>query len=66
MPVVCLAGPDAAYADWGTALVTALRDAGATHVIIAGKPSDRMGRTHDCAMGVDALAFLARTERRSA
>lgn len=57
--VVCLAGPDAAYADWGTALVTALRDAGAQHVIIAGKQID--GVDDSCAMGVDALAFLART-----
>ena len=57
--VVCLAGPDAAYAEWGTALVTALRDAGATHVIVAGKPID--GVDDSCAMGVDALAFLART-----
>lgn len=57
--VVCLAGPDAAYAEWGTALATALRDAGATHVIIAGKPID--GVDDSCAMGVDALAFLART-----
>lgn len=57
--VVCLAGPDAAYADWGTALATALREAGATHVIIAGKLID--GADDSCAMGVDALAFLART-----
>ena len=57
--VVCLAGPDAAYGDWGTDLVTALRGAGAAHVIIAGKPID--GVDDSCAMGVDALAFLART-----
>lgn len=59
--VVCLAGPDAAYADWGTDLVTALRDAGATHVIIAGKPDAVDGADDSAAMGVDALAFLART-----
>lgn len=57
--VACLAGPDAAYAEWGTALATALRDAGATRVIIAGKLID--GADDSCAMGVDALAFLART-----
>lgn len=57
--VVCLAGPDAAYADWGSVLVTALREAGATHVIVAGKLID--GADDSCAIGVDALAFLART-----
>ncbi len=36
-PVVCLAGPDAAYADWGADLVAALRAAGASWVIVMGK-----------------------------
>ena len=40
-PVVCLAGTDAAYAEWGADLVAALRAAGATHVILAGKPGER-------------------------
>ena len=57
--VVCLAGTDGAYADQGTDLVTALRGAGAEHVIIAGKPID--GVDDSCAVGADALAFLART-----
>jgi methylmalonyl-CoA mutase len=60
--VVCLAGTDAAYADRGTDLVAALRGAGATHVIIAGKPID--GVDDSCAMGVDALAFLTRTREK--
>ncbi|PUA82148.1 methylmalonyl-CoA mutase family protein [Nocardioides currus] len=59
--VVCLAGTDAAYAEWGTALVTALREAGATHVIIAGKSDAVVGADDSCALGVDALAFLDRT-----
>ncbi|HXH77083.1 methylmalonyl-CoA mutase family protein [Nocardioides sp.] len=62
--VVCLAGTDKAYADWGTDLVTALREAGATHVIIAGKPID--GVDDSCAVGVDALAFLTRTREKLA
>ncbi|UUZ61896.1 hypothetical protein [Nocardioides sp. B-3] len=62
--VVCPAGPDAAYAEWGTALATALRDAGATHVIIAGKPID--GVDDSCAMGVNALTFLTTTREKLA
>lgn len=72
-PVVCLCGSDAAYAEWGPALVAALRDAGARHVVVAGKPTVRGpdGEVHlevddSCAMGVDALAFLTRTREVSA
>ena len=57
--VVCLAGADPAYAEWGEAAATALREAGATRVVIAGKPTDYSDDA--CAMGVDALAFLTRT-----
>jgi methylmalonyl-CoA mutase len=60
--VVCLAGTDAAYAEWGTDLVHALREAGATHVIIAGKPIE--GVDDACAMGVNALTFLTRTREK--
>jgi methylmalonyl-CoA mutase len=69
--VVCLAGPDAAYAEWGTDLVTRLRQAGVRHVIVAGGLDTplvpRGGSTTDrpvddhCAVGMDALAFLRRT-----
>src|SRR4051812_23650336 len=38
--VVCLAGTDAAYAEWGSAAAAALRDAGARHVIVAGARAD--------------------------
>lgn len=58
-PVVCLAGTDTTYAEWGADVVAALREAGATHVIVAGKPLD--GVDDSAAMGVDALAFLTRT-----
>ena len=61
-PVVCLAGADAAYAEWGADLVTALRAAGATYVVLAGKPGERTITDVDdsCAVGVDALGFLGR------
>lgn len=60
-PVVCLAGPDQAYAEWGADLVAALREAGARHVILAGKPVEGVEVDDHCAMGVDALDFLTRT-----
>ncbi|MBC2933744.1 methylmalonyl-CoA mutase family protein [Nocardioides sp. zg-1228] len=59
--VVCLAGTDAAYAEWGADLVAALRAAGASYVVLAGTPGERTVTDVDdsCAMGVDALGFLA-------
>lgn len=64
-PVVCLAGTDKTYAEWGATLVAALREAGARRVILAGTPGDRTipGDLLDdsCAVGIDALAFLDRT-----
>ncbi|MEP6814669.1 MAG: methylmalonyl-CoA mutase family protein [Marmoricola sp.] len=62
-PVVCLAGPDKAYAEWGSDLVKALREAGATWLIVAGKPSD-LAVDDSCAVGVDALEFLHRTREQ--
>lgn len=61
-PVACLAGTDAAYAEWGADLVAALRAAGATYVVLAGKPGERTVTDVDdsCAVGVDALGFLGR------
>jgi len=63
-PVACLAGADPAYAEWGTALATALREAGARWVVVAGRPLD--GADDNCAMGLDALDFLARTREKLA
>lgn len=60
--VVCLAGSDAAYAEWGQAAAEALRGAGAAYVIVAGKPADHADDS--CAMGVDALAFLTRVREQ--
>lgn len=62
-PVVCLAGADPTYAEWGADLVAALRDAGATWVVLAGKPRE-LAVDDSCAMGVDALAFLTRTREK--
>lgn len=66
--VVCLCGTDAAYGEWGPALVAALREAGARHVILAGKPGPDLVDVVDdhCAVGIDALAFLTRTREASA
>ena len=62
--VVCLAGADGAYAAWGQAAAEALRAAGAERVIIAGKAT---GYADDnCAMGIDALAFLHRVREKLA
>jgi methylmalonyl-CoA mutase len=58
-PVVCVCGTDPAYAEWGTALVDALREAGARHVVVAGKAD--VGADDQCWDGMDALAFLHRT-----
>lgn len=58
--VVCLVGTDTTYQAWGAELVTALRGAGATHVVLAGRAPDWGDASPDAtiAMGVDALAFL--------
>lgn len=58
-PVACLAGTDAAYAEWGADLVAALREAGAGHVIVAGTAD--IGADDQCHAGMDALDFLRRT-----
>lgn len=62
--VVCLAGSDGAYADWGADAAKALRRAGATYVVLAGKPGETTVPAtvvdDSCATGVDALAFLTR------
>ncbi len=59
--VVCLVGNDASYQQWGADLVVALRSAGATYVVLAGKEpvsGPASGADTTIAMGVDALAFL--------
>jgi methylmalonyl-CoA mutase len=63
-PVVCLVGHDNAYAEWGAELAEALREAGATWVVLAGKPVDGIDTEDTCATGVDALDFLHRTREK--
>ncbi len=58
-PVACLAGTDPTYAEWGADLVAALREAGARHVIVAGRAD--LGADDQCWTGMDALDFLRRT-----
>lgn len=58
-PVACLCGTDAAYTEWGSELVAALREAGARHVVVAGKAD--VGADDRCHAGMDALDFLRRT-----
>lgn len=69
-PVVCLCGTDAAYLDWGAEAIAALRQDGATWVILAGKPGDRTVDPSlvddSAAMGLDALSFLNRTREKLA
>lgn len=67
-PVVCLAGTDTAYAEWGAAAVEALREAGARWLVLAGRAGGRTVAADliddACALGVDALAFLNRTREQ--
>jgi methylmalonyl-CoA mutase len=60
--VVCLAGHDSSYDEWGAEAAAALRDAGASWVIVAGRPQD--WADDSCAVGVDALDFLRRTREK--
>ncbi|MEV7398721.1 methylmalonyl-CoA mutase family protein [Aeromicrobium sp. NPDC092404] len=59
---VCLVGNDKAYEAWGAELVTALREAGASYVVVAGKVD--IGGDVNAAAGLDALAFLRETRER--
>lgn len=67
-PVVCLAGADATYAEWGAQAVEALRGAGATWVVVAGAATDPTEDAHGAddgfKVGVDALEFLTRTREK--
>ena len=57
-PAVCVVGTEAAYDESGAETASALREAGAKRVIVAGKPRD--WADDSCAVGVDAVAFLTR------
>ncbi|MFT4188942.1 MAG: methylmalonyl-CoA mutase family protein [Aeromicrobium sp.] len=68
-PVAVLAGADGLYAEWGADLVAALREAGARHIIVAGRVPDSwrdIGPVDEAFAGLDALAFLRRTREELA
>ena len=56
-PVVCLAGTDPTYAEWGADRGRRAARRRCPHVIVAGKP-EGLDVDDSCAMGVDALDFL--------
>lgn len=58
--VACLCGPDEAYRQWGAQLIAALREAGATRILIAGR-TEELDVDDAVHMGADVLAFLHRT-----
>jgi len=63
--VVCLAGTDSAYAEWGGEAAEALRNAGATYLgVVSTGPADAPGWADDCfRTGDDAVAFLTRIRK---
>lgn len=61
-PLVCLVGTDQAYAASGAETITALRAAGARHIVVMGKPGE-LAVDDSFALGDDALAFLTRTRK---
>ncbi|MEU6643807.1 methylmalonyl-CoA mutase family protein [Saccharomonospora sp. NPDC046836] len=60
-PIACLCGSDTLYAEQAAAVAQALREAGATDVLLAGKPGDYPGVTGFVHIGCDALAVLTST-----
>jgi methylmalonyl-CoA mutase len=65
-PVVCLAGSDAAYAEWGEQAAAGLRSAGARRVVVVvstGSTEDRDWADDSFSTGDDAVAFLTRTRQ---
>ncbi|HEY7813266.1 MAG TPA: methylmalonyl-CoA mutase family protein, partial [Nakamurella sp.] len=60
--VVVVAGTDAAYAEWGADVITAIRSAGAKRLVMAGKPVPQVADLVDdhVAAGQDVVAFLRR------
>jgi methylmalonyl-CoA mutase len=64
-PLACLCSSDQVYAELGEATAAALRQAGATHVLLAGRPRDQealeaAGVDEFVFAGADAVATLTR------
>ena len=64
-PVACVTGSDKAYAESGAEVVAALRAAGATRVLLAGRPKGDLADLIDdhVAAGDDVVEFLRRTRQ---
>jgi methylmalonyl-CoA mutase len=64
--VAVICSSDGAYAEWAAATATALKEAGATKVVIAGAPGDRRAELDKAGVdeywhdGVDVLDVLQR------
>jgi methylmalonyl-CoA mutase len=62
-PVVCLAGTDSAYAEWGSEAAAALRDRGARHVVVVCSTDALTWADDAFREGENAVEFLARTRK---
>jgi methylmalonyl-CoA mutase len=64
-PVACVTGSDKAYAASGADVIAALRAAGATRVLLAGRPKGELAGLVDdhVAAGDDVVEFLRRTRQ---
>ncbi|GAB6901560.1 methylmalonyl-CoA mutase family protein [Kineosporia succinea] len=62
--VACLASSDKVYAEQAEAVARELKEAGARHVLLAGRPGDYAGVDGYVFTGVDALAVLRDLHRR--
>jgi methylmalonyl-CoA mutase len=62
--VACLASSDKLYAEHAGPVAAALKQAGAQHVLLAGKPGEQTGVDDYVFLGVDALAVLRDLHRR--
>ena len=60
-----MTGSDKAYAESGAAVIAALRAAGATRVLLAGRPKGELAGLVDdhVAAGDDVVEFLRRTRQ---
>ncbi|MFI6349198.1 methylmalonyl-CoA mutase family protein [Streptomyces sp. NPDC050560] len=62
---VCLCSSDAVYAERAADVAAGLREAGATHVFLAGRPGDHPGVDTYVFTGCDAVAVLSATLDRA-
>ena len=64
-PVACVTGSDRAYAQSGADVIAALRAAGATRVLLAGRPKGELAGLVDdhVSAGDDVVEFLRRTRQ---